>query len=63
MEQKTNQTAVWREWIEKCIEDRSRLTKWEEDFVESIGEQLDERGTLSERQADILERIYSGKTR
>jgi len=38
------------------------LTKWEEDFLGSIGEQFKSRGTLSEKQTEILERIYSEKT-
>lgn len=57
------QIKTWKEWIEKCLSARDRLTKWEEDFTESISEQLNERGSLSERQAEILERIYSEKTR
>lgn len=38
------------------------LTKWEENFLESINEQFQSRGTLSERQFEILERIYTEKT-
>lgn len=38
------------------------LTKWEMGFVESVGEQFDSRGTLSEKQMEILERIYSERT-
>ena len=40
-------------------EDTLNLTNWEEDFIESIRDQFDERGSLSERQAEILEKIYS----
>jgi hypothetical protein len=47
----------------KALESPSReLTKWEEDFLESVGEQFEERGHLSERQMEIVERIYSEKT-
>jgi len=38
------------------------LTPWEADFIESIEEQWKERGSLSERQEEILERIYSERT-
>lgn len=38
------------------------LSKWEEDFVESVSEQFERRGSLSDRQAEILERIYAEKT-
>lgn len=38
------------------------LTKWEQSFYESIIDQFDRSGSLSEKQFDILERIYSEKT-
>lgn len=38
------------------------LTPWETNFIESISEQFDRRGTLSEKQFEILERIYAEKT-
>jgi hypothetical protein len=39
-----------------------QLTSWELAFVASISEQFADRGTLSEKQFEILERIYSEKT-
>jgi hypothetical protein len=48
--------------IDACInESTKRLTKWEEGFLESISDQLERTGSLSERQAEILERIYTEK--
>ena len=38
------------------------LTKWEENFLESIAEQFETRGTLSDKQYEILDRIYAEKT-
>lgn len=38
------------------------LTKWEEDFMESVAEQLATRRTLSERQIETLDRIYTERT-
>lgn len=38
------------------------LSKWEEDFVASVGQQLTERGRLSDRQVEVLDRIYAEKT-
>ena len=38
------------------------LTPWEEDFVASVDEQFTERGSLSDRQVEILDRIYAEKT-
>ncbi len=52
-----------RSWIDACVnESKKRLSKWEEDFLESISDQLERTGSLSERQAEILERIYAEKT-
>lgn len=39
-----------------------RLTKWELDFVESVVDQHARTGSLSAKQMEILERIYSAKT-
>jgi len=38
------------------------LTEWEENFLESISDQFDKRGTLSDKQFEILDRIYAEKT-
>lgn len=38
------------------------LSKWEEDFINSIKEQFEKRRTLSEKQEDVLRRIYEDKT-
>jgi len=58
----TYNASVIAGWIEE-IQDHGRgLTKWEEDFMESIADQFEERGSISDRQEEILERIYSNKT-
>ncbi len=66
MTTKAERAAIYRSWIDACLnESKKRLTKWEEDFLESISDQLDQTGSLSERedgQAEILERIYTEKT-
>lgn len=38
------------------------LTKWEEGFVESVAEQLETRGTLTDRQMEKLDLIYAERT-
>lgn len=38
------------------------LTKWEEEFLTSIEEQFKRRNNLSDRQFEVLERIYAEKT-
>ena len=59
----TEKQKLYKSWIDACInESKRRLSKWEEEFLESISDQLTNRGDLSERQAEILERIYSEKT-
>jgi hypothetical protein len=37
---------------------RPTFTKWERDFLESIRDQYDMRGRLSEKQEDILQQMY-----
>jgi len=49
-------------WIDACVnESKKRLSKWEEDFLTSISDQLTNTGSLSEKQVEILERIYTEK--
>lgn len=43
--------------------DDENLTKWEQDFIASIQEQWSESGRLSVKQREILERIYTEKTK
>ncbi len=38
------------------------LTLWEKNFLESIYNQYNEKGTLTDKQFDILEKIYAEKT-
>ena len=53
---------VLKRFIETIQEDGVNVTKWEEDFLESVAEQLELRGSLSEKQIEILDRIYAEKT-
>lgn len=52
-----------QDWIDKIKEEGRDLTKWETDYVESVEDQLDRLGRLSEKQIEILERIYAEKTK
>lgn len=52
----------WHEWLDALERDGVNLSSWETDFVESIRLQLRSGRTLSEKQADTLERIYSART-
>ena len=49
---------AWREMIDRCANNPNRLTEWERNFIDSISDQLDNSGHLSEKQAEILDRIY-----
>lgn len=59
---KINSKQTYEEWLWAIREHAHGLSVWEAEFIDSIAEQLAERGTLSERQVGILERIYSEKT-
>lgn len=54
----------WKSWLESIEEDGKNLTPWEEDFISDLRDKFDNypRVYLSERQADVLERIYAEKT-
>lgn len=53
---------VHMEWIEQIEVMGDGVTEWEENFVSSVKEQLEKKGSLSPKQAEILERIYANRT-
>lgn len=59
-------TAQTPELIEHMLEDLKSptqpLTKWEQTFFESVADQFLQRRTLSSKQFEILERIYTERT-
>ena len=52
---------VLEQWISAVNEGGRRLTTWELQFMESITAQFDDGDSLSEKQEEILERIYTEK--
>jgi hypothetical protein len=46
------------DYILSQLEHESRLTDWEKSFIESISDQWVSRRSLSEKQKDILGRIW-----
>lgn len=59
----TREQSEWNGWLETIETEGRDLTKWEEEFCQSIRERFDEgRFNLSEKQVEILERIYAEKT-
>ena len=55
--------SAWDHMLAVIADEGRNLSKWEEDFVASLEEQRESGRKLSERQAEILERIYAEKTR
>ena len=57
-----NDQPARKQMIERMIKFRltnnEELTQWEIDFIESIHEQFLHKGELSNKQCEILERIY-----
>jgi hypothetical protein len=58
-----NTAAVQKEWVEAIMSaiahDTARISAWEMDFIESVETQLGDGRTLSEKQSEVLERIYN----
>lgn len=55
-------TEELKRFVSEIQEANVELSKWEEGFLESVAEQLDTRGTLSDRQVEILDSLYAEKT-
>ncbi len=53
-------------WIERCEEDieagNPKFTKKDVEFIESISDQFDRKGFLTDGQIEVLERIYARNT-
>ena len=44
--------------LKYCLDNIEKLSKWEENFINSIGNQWDDGKDLTDRQCEILEKIY-----
>jgi hypothetical protein len=55
--------TVVSQWIKDVVDHGRDLSKWEEQFIESISDQFDRTHRLSERQIEVLERIWEEKAR
>jgi hypothetical protein len=53
---------VIQSWIETLRNEGRNLSKWEEDFLDSIEERFASQDYISERQEEVLERIYAERT-
>lgn len=54
--------ADYKAWALKCVTEGRNLTDWERSFVIDMVGVLDLRGSISEKQAEHLKRIYDNKT-
>lgn len=52
---------VIKHWIDSINNDGINLSKWEKDFMEFITEQFELRNSISDKQEEIVERIYTDK--
>jgi hypothetical protein len=48
-------------FLDACETEARNLSKWESDFLLSLRDQFDRSGALSDKQYEILERIYVEK--
>jgi hypothetical protein len=55
-------TETIRHFLSELESPKKPLTLWEENFLASVSDQFTNRGTLSDRQFEILERVYAEKT-
>jgi len=49
-------------WLDTIRNDGVNLTKWEEDFMDSIYDQWSQKRFISDKQEAIVERIYAERT-
>lgn len=55
---------VYKDWVKTILEEASdTLSDWESNFIDSIETQLTRGYTLSEKQDEILDKIYAEKTK
>lgn len=55
-------TAIVIHWLDVIAQEGRGLTTWEEEFIESVNEQYVRTGRFSDKQTEIIERIYADKT-
>lgn len=60
---KPKDNAILQEWLEAIENEANKeLTSWEINFIDSISYRINAGQTLSQKQEEILERIYAEKT-
>ncbi len=51
-----------KHFIEQLESPKKKLTAWEVSFLESVSEQFDAWGQVTQKQFDVLEKLYAEKT-
>lgn len=63
---KPQSRIIYKEWADHILEHGKNVTPWEQSFTKDVRKKLELPGmmgsNLYQRQAEILERIYSEKT-
>lgn len=60
---KPKDTSVYQDWIDSIFDEaENELSDWERNFLDSIQQQLNRSGRLSQKQEAVLEKIYSALT-
>jgi hypothetical protein len=58
--------SIQKQWVDALqkviVEEPTKLSVWEKDFVEGCARRLETLGYLTDSQDDILERVYAAKT-
>lgn len=54
-----NKFEVVRDWIDRINDEGLNLSDWEKSFMESVTDQFTRRGSISDKQEEIVERIYT----
>ena len=57
-----NNPAVIQHYLDSILDSRGRLSEWERSFFDSIAEQFESRGSLSDKQLPTLTKIYDKAT-
>ena len=54
---------ILQSWLDAIIDEASdKLSNWETGFIENISDRVAHKWPLTQRQEEILEKIYSEKT-
>lgn len=56
------ESAEISEMIQDCLDRDNQLSDWETDFIHSLDDQLSNRDWISEKQYNILEKIWNRVT-